>query len=142
MNNEKWKQHYAQCNIHHTWIKVMTTDGEHFFFSDPKKWFGIKEYCEKKSVFIQDMHLQFRSHKCIMDIEDAEALYLVNSVLGVVGMDTKHYLTIGVLKDGMVHKKMWLVPELIVEKETTDDLSLCFREAIIYNEEKKKNQQE
>ena len=41
-----------------------------------------------------------------------------------------------------MHKQMWLIPELIVEKELFDELDECFEEAIIYNEKAKKNRQE
>jgi hypothetical protein len=142
MDDEKWAKFYSsdKKNVSKIFIKVMTSDGEHFFFSDYDKWYSIKEYCQKNSVFIKDLHLQFRSNKCPMDIGNPNAIYLVRSALGSIGQPTKNYYTFGVLKDdGLVHKQMWLVPELILDKEYTDDLSACFEEALIYNDEKKKN---
>ena len=59
--------------------------------------------------------------------------------MGQIGARTKQYLTTGVLKKGTVYKQMWLIPELIVDKELEDDLSECFEQALIYNEEKKQN---
>jgi len=73
--------------------------------------------------------------------EDAEALYFVRSVMGAMGMKTKNYFTVGYLKEGIVYKKMWLVPELMVEKELEDTLDQCFEEAMLYNG-KKKNREE
>jgi hypothetical protein len=139
MDAEKWRKHYQTCDINVVWVKVMTTDGEHFFFSDYGVWQEVKNHCEKKSVFIEDLHLQFRSHKCIMDVADAEGLYLVRSVMGAMGGQSANYYTVGVLKDKEVHKQMWLVPELVMEKEMVDNLDQCFEEAIIYNEKKKTN---
>lgn len=143
MDEQKWKDHYSKSDYNRTWIKVMTEDGQHFFFSEYDDWYGIQDYCEKNSVFIKDMHLQFRSHKCIMEIpDDTEGIYFVRSVMGAMGMKTKNYFTVGTLKDGVVSKKMWLVPELIFEKELEDDLDQCFEEAMLYNGKKKKNRKE
>jgi len=62
--------------------------------------------------------------------------------MGTMGGASTNYYTFGVLKDGKMHKEMWLVPELIMEKEMVDDLDQCFEEVIIYNEKKKKNTEE
>lgn len=145
MDDEKWAKFYSsdKKNVSKVFIKVMTSDGRHFFFSDYDEWYTVKDHCYKNSVFIKDLHLQFRSTKCVMDIEnsDSEAIYLVRSALGAIGQPTKNYFTVGFLKDGLVHKEMWLVPELILDKEYTDELSACFEEAFIYHDEKKKNRE-
>ena len=52
--------------------------------------------------------------------------------MGRMGGKSNEYYTTGILKDGTMHKHMWLIPELIVEKELHDDLDECFEEAIIY----------
>lgn len=149
MNEQKWKEHYANCDYNKVWVKMMTEDGQHFFFHDYNEWYKIQNYCKENSVFIKDMHLQFRSHQCIIDTEfgvelpDVDGLYFVRSVMGGMGMKTKNYFTVGVLKDGLVHKKKWLVPELIVEGETEEEsLDQCFEEAMLYNGKKKENGEE
>ena len=139
MDEGKWSNHYQTCDINAVWVKVMTSDGKHFFFSDYKVWQEVKSHCEKNFVFIEDLHLQFRSHKCIMDVRNAEGLYLVRSVMGTMGGPSSNYYTVGVLKGKEVHKQMWLFPELIMEKEMVDDPSQCFEEAMIFNEKKKTN---
>jgi hypothetical protein len=139
MDEEKWIKHYQTCDINAVWVKVMTSDGKHFFFSDYKVWQEVKSHCEKNFVFIEDLHLQFRSHKCIMDVRNAKGLYLVRSVMGTMGGPSANYYTVGVLKGKEVHKQMWLVPELIMEKEMVDDPDQCFEEAMIFNEKKKTN---
>ena len=59
--------------------------------------------------------------------------------MGQMGQKTKNFYTTGILKRGIVHKKMWLIPELVVEKELEDDLGDCFEEALIRDEQKKSN---
>lgn len=142
MDEQKWKEHYSNCDYNQVWIKVMTEDGKHWFFSEYDVWYEVKSHCEKNNIFIKDLHLQFRSHQCIIDIADAEGIYLVRSVMGAMGQKTKNFFTVGVLKDEIVYKKMWLVPELIVEKEIEDTLDNCFEEAMLYNGKKKKNREE
>lgn len=139
MDSQKWAEFYRsdKSNTGFVFIKVMTTDGEHFFLRKYEEWKDVKKYCEENSVFIQDLHLQFRTNQAIIDVEGADALYVVRSVLGAVGQDTRHFLTIGVLSDGKMMKVMYAVPELIREKEYEDSLDNCFEEALIYNEEKK-----
>lgn len=145
MDDEKWAKFYSsdKKNVSKIFIKVMTSDGKHFFFSDYDQWYSVKDHCYKNSVRIKDLHLQFRSTKCVIDIDpNSEAIYLVRSALGAIGQPTKNYFTVGFLKDGLVYKQMWLVPELILDKEYVDDLSACFEEALIYHDEKKANREE
>lgn len=138
MDNNQWLKHY-RTNKSAVWIKAKLTDGQEFFFETHHGWKGIKSVCDAKKIFFSELCLQFRSHEVKIDVEDAEGVYLVRSILGQVGADCKHYYTVGVLEDKEMHKKMWLIPELVPEKEHVDDISDCFEEAIIYNEKKKKN---
>jgi len=141
MDRDKWLASY-RTNKSATWLKIKLTDGQLYFTTDHKDWLKVKEHCDKNSVFLSEMESQFRSHCVIMDIGEPDAIYFVPSVMGMVGGETKQYYTVGLLKDGLMHKKMWKVPELIMERETTEDLEHCFTEAIIYNgEEKKENRQ-
>ncbi len=132
MDREKWLEAY-RTNKSATWLKLKLTDDTLYFLSNHKEWLSVKEYCDNNSVFISEMQLQFRSHCVTMDIEDAEAIYFVPSVMGLVGGDTKEYYTVGVLRGESMHKKMWKIPEIIMERETTEGLEHCFAEAIIYN---------
>jgi hypothetical protein len=141
MNDSLWVDFYQsdRTNTSKVFVKIMTSDGSHFFFSDYNEWWKVKSHCENKSAFIEDLHLQFRTHKCIIDVAKAEGVYLVRSVLGAIGMKTNHYYTIGIVNGDKVDKQMWIVPELIKEKEYVDTLDNCFQEAIIYNAKKRKN---
>ena len=138
MNRDKWLKHY-RTDKNAVWIKCKFTSGFEVYYSSFKGWKQIKSICKKKSLFIEELELQYRSHCVTIDVEEVEAVYLIRSVMGTMGGGSNKYYTTGILKDGKMHKKMWLIPELIVEKELCDNLDECFEEAIIYNGKKKKN---
>lgn len=142
MDRDKWLTAY-RTNKTATWLKIVLTNGDHHFLHDHKEWLNIKHKCDKNSLFISEMQLQFRSHCVTIDLSpEDEAVYFVPSVMGVIGGDTKQYFTVGLLRKGLMHKQMWKTPELIMEKETVDTLEHCFEEAIIYNgKETKENRQ-
>ena len=144
MDEEKWREHYRSSNKDKVWVKVMTKDGKHFFFDGKHEtWAKVKKHCESKKTFVKEMHLQFRSHKCVLDIGDPAGIYLVRSAMGEMGAGTTNFLTLGLLKDdGLVHKQMWMIPELLKDLEYEDEVEDCFEEAIIYNEEKTKAKSE
>ena len=122
MNNEKFLERYRE-NKTVIWVKVALTNGVEVFFHEYKTWPGLKRYCEDRSVF-KDFRLQFRSHEVKM------------------GGDSKDYYTVGVIKEDIVYKKMWIMPELVEEKSYEDDIDSCFEEGIIYDDRKtKKNRQ-
>ncbi len=133
MNNDKWLEAY-RTNKDAVWIKCKLTNGEEFFYDHQIGWKLIKQACKDNGAFVEELHLQFRSHEVTIDIEGAEAVYLVRSVMGQMGGESKQYYTTGRLEGGKMHKQMWLTPELIVEKELIDEIDECFEEAIIYNE--------
>ena len=138
MDDSKWREHYKKSNKQRVFIKVMLKDGRHFFFHEYDTWQEIKKYCKTKSTFIEEMHFQFRSHKCVLNIGDPVGIYLVRSAMGEMGAKTTNYLTFGLLKeDGLVYKQMWMVPELLRDLEYEDPIGECFEEAIIYNGKEK-----
>ena len=137
MNNQKFLEHYRTDKTV-VWVKIKLTDGREFYFNKYKLWEGVKAYCKAHSVFIEEFCLQFRSHEIKIDISDAEGIYLIRSILGQMGGDSKHYYTVGIIKGDVVHKKMWIIPELIEEKSYEDDIDSCFEEGIIYNDQKTK----
>jgi hypothetical protein len=146
MDEGKWSEFYKSKRDIATsvvFFKVLTSDGKHWFSHIYDHWYDIKKHCEDNSLFVQEIQLQFRSNRTIIDVTDAKAVYFVRSCLGAIGQKTKDYFTVGkLLNDGRVHKQMWLVPELMMEKEYSDLLTNCFTEAIIYNEKAKQDGQE
>lgn len=133
MDNQKWLDFYQKdkSNTRRVFVKVMLDDEKHFFFHEYNDWFAVKDYCDKNKRRIAEIQLQFRSNCQKIDLSGADGVYLVRSVMGSPGMESKNYLTVGVLKGDEVHKCMYLVPELIVDKQYTDTLSQCFEEATI-----------
>ena len=119
-------------------INVELSNGRDVYFSDYDNWLKIKSICSSEDLTLSRLALQFRSHLEEIDIANAEAVYLVRSVMGQIGERSKSYLTTGTLINNVVHKKMWLTPELIIEKEYEDTIEGCFEEAMIYNGEGKK----
>lgn len=136
MNNKAWKKKFRN-NKSAVWINVQLTNGQEFYYDEFEGWRELKEKCEKENLFIQELILRFRSHEVTIDLEDAEAVYLIRSLLGQMGANTRQYYTTGILKNGIVYKKMWMIPELIVDKEMENDVEECFEEALIYDKTKK-----
>jgi hypothetical protein len=139
--NTCWLEKY-RTNKSAVWIRGVLTSGEEFYHDTFDGWLSVKSKCEKFGLFLKELSLQYRSHKVDIDLTDAEAIYLIRSVMGKFGGKSKQYYTTGILKSGKVHKKMWILPELIVEKELTDDIEECFEEALLYDPEKTKNRKE
>ena len=141
MTDQEWLSRY-RSNKDAIWIKCKLTDDRQFYHDDFKGWLQIKDICDTDGVFVKELKLSFRSHEISVDLDDAEAVYLIKSVMGQIGADTKHYYTTGVLKEGIVYKQMWLIPELVIDKEFEENIEECFRQAVIYNDQEKKNREE
>ena len=140
MNREKWLIAYRK-NKQAIWINVRLTNGEEHYCGEFSQWLEVRESCKEHGLFVEELSLQFRSHEVVIDINEAEGIYVIRSVMGQFGGSTKHYMTVGILKCGVVYKTMWLVPELIIEKEYEDDVQSCFEEAFIYDETQKNREE-
>ena len=143
MNQDKWKEFFQNSpdSIHVCWIKVMLSDGKHFFFFNHKKWLEVKDYCKQKKTNVTEIELQFRSHCVKINIEKkSEATYLVKASGGLLGSPvSKEFIVIGQLINGIMTKEYWLIPELVLDETIDSKLEECISEGIIYNEEKKEN---
>ena len=135
MDKTIWLRHY-RTNKSAIWIKVELTDGTLVFCPDFEGWTELKTDCEARGVFVKDLRLQFRSHEVRIDTADADGVYLIRSILSMVGGSDKHYYVCGVLKDGMVYKKKYVIPELVLDSEYTDPVENCFEEALIHDPRK------
>ena len=136
-----WIKHY-RTNKHVVWIKCKCSDQSEHFFHDMKDWVSLVSHTSKQSTHLSELALQFRSHEEKLDLTEAEGIYLITSAMCSMGGASKNYLTFGKVNGNSVKKQMWIIPELIVEKEYDDTIDNCFEEAIIDVRKKKKNGEE
>jgi hypothetical protein len=136
-----WKNHY-RSNKRAVWIKCNTSDGQEHFMHKMGAWTKFIEGCKHKNVKLSRLSIQYRSHEEKLDITNCDSVYLITSIMGSMGADSKNYLTYGKVNGSQVKKQMWIIPELIVEKEYDDTIDNCFEEAIIDVRKKKKNGEE
>ena len=134
--SDKWIDAY-RTNKSAVWIRCTLSNGEELFYDKFDGWKEIKKKCESDKLFFKSLSLQFRSHKVDVDVSDCDGVYLIRSVMGQIGSDTRNYYTFGRIFGDKVKKQMWLVPELIVDKEFEESINDCFAETIIYNEASK-----
>jgi hypothetical protein len=130
--HEQWLSEYRNDKWA-IWVRVCLSDGREIRFKKYNTWLDIKETCLSGKLSIDSVKLQYRSHIEDVYSGDSEGVYLVRSVMGQIGGDTRHYYTIGRVDGGTVHKTRWLTPELVEEEKDQDPLDKCFAEAIIYN---------
>jgi len=135
-DREKWSQVF-KTNVRATWLIVTLKDGTEYFIDNTDRWHELKRYCDNNKIFLSKLSIQFKSHRERIDITNIDGIYFAKSVIGILGAESKQTYTIGKIKDGIVHKTLWLIPELIVEKEYEDYESGCFEESIIYDKAKK-----
>lgn len=135
-DTKKWSQVFRK-NVRATWLIVTLKDGTEYFIDSTDRWHELKRYCDNNEVFLSKLSIQFKSHRERIDISNIDGIYFAKSIVGILGADSKQTYTIGKLKDGIVHKTLWLIPELTIEREYSDDESDCFEESIIHDKTKK-----
>ena len=143
MNNyitthKEWLAEYREDKAA-IWVRVVLSDGEEIYFKDYKTWLSIVELCADEKLSVCAIRLQYKSHVETINVSDADAVYLVRSLMGQIGGETKNYYTVGRLVDGVMLKSRWLTPELVEEEKIEDTLDNCFEEAIIYSHARKSN---
>jgi hypothetical protein len=136
---EGWHKAYAKdTNRKRIWIYLETSDNKEIYLDEYDKWLTFQEYCDKHSVSIKKVGLQFRTHCVKIDTHDAEAVYIVRSLKAELYGKTINCYTVGLLKDNKVEKTMWIVPALVKDSTSIDNIEDCFEEAFVYNVKKSK----
>jgi len=133
---KNWNKVYKSLdteNKRKVWIVVWLDNGENLFLQEHSQWLKLKNYVESKNLKILKVGLRYRSHQIETETTEAEAVYIVRSIFGQVGSETRQTYTIGQLKDGVVYKTVWFAPELIEQESYEDTLENCFKEALIDN---------
>lgn len=136
---DSWRSFYKTLkNKKQVFISVTLADtNEKIYLTNYKLWMKLKEFCRANNNFISCVSLQFRSHVVNCDIShDTEGVYCVNSIMGWMGGGNKKNIVIGTLKDGIIRKQTFSVPELSEGKVAYSLENDCFKEAIIYNVKK------
>jgi len=141
--NDAFLENFKGDERSHIWTKVKLSNGKLYHFRVAKTWTSLKSICENKNLSVESIDLQFKSHveNVHSRSQDVEAVYLVRSIMGQIGTSSRDYYTVGKLIKGVVHKSMWLTPEIIVDQTYEDELENCFEEAMIYNHDKGKNRE-
>ena len=133
MDNKSWIPLFKK-NKSATWIRGVLSNGEEINFDDTKKWRGLKDYCENNKIFFKELYLQFKSHQEKIDIAGAEGMYIGRAIRGSISSGSNtHYYVVASVRGEKMYKKWWVTPELIVEKETEDDVTDEAKPAIIYD---------
>jgi hypothetical protein len=127
---EQWLTEYKK-DKHKIWIKAVLDNNAEFYLSDHKEWLDLKLYCDKENKYPTKVSLQYRSHSIEVDVSKADGVYLVRSLIGMMGQDSKQTITIGKVIGGIVHKTMWVTPELLEDLKSEDPIEECFKEALI-----------
>ena len=139
---ENWLPYYRK-DKNSIWISATLSDGEIIFFKEDdngrlSSWKEMRKLCIETDRSISAITLQFKSHKVVTDMSDCEAAYLTKSAVGRLGAErSRDCITVGKLKNGVVHKIMWMTPELIEEITTEDNIEECIHEALIYHDKQK-----
>jgi hypothetical protein len=133
---ETWLEEYRK-DKYKIWIKASLSNGSDIYLPEHKDWLKLKKYCQDNKLNIIRVGLQYRSHSVDVDTADADGVYLVRSLVGVMGENSRNTITIGKLHGTEVHKSLWITPELIKETEEITHIAECFQEALILNYEEK-----
>lgn len=138
---DSWNNFYSTLkNKKQVFISVtISNTKEKIYLTSYKLWQDLKNFCETNSKYIEEVTLQFRSNKVSCHIsQDTDGVYCVNSIVGWMGGGNKKNIVIGSLKDKIITKRTWTIPELTEASLSYTTEGKCFKEAIIYNVKKAK----
>jgi len=133
---EAWLEEYRK-DKYKIWIKATLSNGTDVYLPEHKDWIQLKTHCKNNKLRVTRVGLQYRSHSVDVDTEDADGVYLIRSLVGVMGENSRNTITIGKLHGSQVHKTLWITPELVKETEEITNVEECFQEALILNYEEK-----
>lgn len=134
---DQWLQEYKK-DRYKTWVKVTLSNNEIRYFCDYKDWQKIKNLCKTDNLNVVELGLQRKTNYVGVDTTGCDGVYLVRSVLGMMGQDAISTYTIGKVFLNKVKKQVFLIPELIEHRTEEDDIEACFAEAILYHNEQSK----
>ncbi len=128
-----WRELYKKSK-YNIWFHIYLNNNIIVYLRNYNEWFDLKNYCETNKISICKIQLRYRSHIVTIDTNNSDGVYLVKSLLGRIGGQGKDTITVGILKNNIVKKNTWLIPELIIHHSDEDNIDKCFPQCIIYNE--------
>lgn len=131
---EDWLIEYRK-DRYKTWVKATLSNGEIRYFSDYEDWQKVKDICQKNTLNVVELGLQRKSNYVGVDTTGCDGVYLVRSMLGMMGQNAISTFTIGKIFSDKVKKQVFLIPELIEHRTEEDDITSCFAEALLYHYE-------
>lgn len=134
---ELWLQEYKK-DKYRIWIRASVSNNKEYYLSDVEDWKSLKKLCQDNRLKVVNVGLQYRSHSIQVDTLDSDGVYLIKSVIGMMGGNSKQTITIGKLFGDSIKKTMWIVPELLEEFTTIDSVENSFEEVLIYDYTQKK----
>lgn len=138
-SHEEWYEEYCK-DRDSTWTLVTLSNDKTIYFKEEnyRTWLKVKDFCYENSLEITGMKFQFRSNVADLDLESSDGVYLIRTIRGVMGGDSRNYYTLGLVSGESVKKDLWLLPELIIEESFEESVDNCFEEAIIFRDGKRK----
>lgn len=129
---DQWLEAYRK-DKYKIWIKIILSNGEERYFCDYKDWYVVKSYCKTNIVNIDQIGLQYRSNYLGVDTKDCDGVYLVQSLVGLMGEQSRHTYTVGKINGDIVEKQVFMTPELIEDRKEQDPVVSCFEEGLLYH---------
>jgi hypothetical protein len=133
---DQWLEEYRK-DKYKIWVKLSLSNNEERYFCDYEDWYKIKAYCQQNIINVVEIGLQYRSNYLGINANDCDGVYLVQSIIGVMGEQSKKTYTVGKIHGDVVEKQVFLTPELIEDRTENDSVSSCFEEGILYHHDRK-----
>jgi hypothetical protein len=132
---DEWLKEYKK-DRYKTWVKVTLSNNEIRYFSSYEDWQKVKLYCQNKELNVIELGLQRKTNYVGVDTTGCDGVYLIRSILGMMGQNTISTYTIGKIFGDMVKKQVFLIPELVEHRKEEDTVESCFKEALLYHNER------
>jgi hypothetical protein len=137
-SHKQWLEEYRK-DKYKIWIRATLSNNIEYYLPDHNKWIELKDLCDNNKLKVNKLGLQYRSHFVEVDTGDTDGVYLVRSLIGRMGENSKQSITIGKVYGNIVKKTMWVTPELVEDLSDEDPVENCFMEALIlYDKEQTK----
>lgn len=132
-SHSDWIKEYKK-DKYKIWIRAKLSNDKEVYLSEYKEWFKLKEYCQNQKADVKTLGLQYRSNYVEVDTHECDGVYLIRSMICLMGGGSRKTYTIGKIHGEEVHKTTFLIPELIEDRKEIDPLKDCFKEGLLYHD--------